>query len=176
MTRTPNVTWDREPTEMTGSVSITAWSVGSASIHQPWQQRPRCPLFFVATNSLPFAPSDQVPLWMLPMFLEQFTLFKMPLLHTYCVITPVFTGKWEKGCYTEEKSNTQVGNQLSLVSATERIMYKWLFFYREHVKSKFFPTSFQQSWIHFLSFAMLFCNFWQRNDVFEMECLMYSGD
>lgn len=33
--------------EIIGSVSITAWSVGSVSIHLPWQQRSGCPLFFV---------------------------------------------------------------------------------------------------------------------------------
>lgn len=49
-----------------------------------------------------------------------------------------------------------------------RILYKWLFFKLEHVKSKFLPTSCQQLWINFLSLAVLFCNFWQRNDVFEM--------
>lgn len=128
---------------MTGSVSITAWSVESASTHQPWQQRSACPLSLAVTNSLPFVPVTQVPPWMLPMFLEQFTLLKIPLLHKYSVITPVSTTKREKGCYTEEKSNTQVGNQLSLVIQVQllRIMYKWLFFYLEHVKSKFLPTS-----------------------------------
>lgn len=98
-----------------------------------------------------------------------YTFWNTLAAHVFCDYPINHCKMGERLLHWREEQNTAgqpplPGIQVQLL----RIMYKWLFFNLEHVKSKFLPTSCPRLWINFLSFAVLFCNFWQRSNVFGM--------
>lgn len=113
-------------------------------------------------------------------FWNNIHFLKYPWLHTHSVTTQIFHNKVRERLLTL-KTGIQVdcGEPAHPVIQVQllRIIHKWLFFFNlEYVKSELFPNFIPTVMDSFLVICCALCNFWQKNDVFEIECLMYFVD